>query len=103
MRRVDPDETAFGDRSAPYLLTLDSTWFDPARTEENVAWTREVWEDLQRFSTGGLYLNIAGTSEDGEDLVCSAYGSTYERLVEVKTRWDSSNLFRMNQNIEPTG
>jgi len=102
MRRVGPDETAFGDRSAPYLLTLDSTWFDPARTEENVAWTREVWEDMQRFSGGGLYLNIAGMSEDGEDLVRSAYGSTYDRLVELKNRWDPDNLFRMNQNIEPT-
>jgi len=102
MRRVGPDETAFGDRSAPYLLTIDFTWFDPARNEENVAWTREVWEDMQRFSGGGLYLNIAGMSENGEDLVRSAYGGTYERLVEIKTRWDPNNLFRMNHNIEPS-
>lgn len=103
MRRVGPDETAFGDRSASYLLTIDSTWPDPAQAEENVAWTREVWQDMQRFSGGGLYLNFPGLGEEGEDLVRSAYGSTYDRLVDVKNRWDPENLFRMNQNIEPTG
>lgn len=103
MRRVEPDETAFGDRSAPYLLTIDSTWPDPSQTEENITWTRAVWEDLQRFSSGGLYLNFPGLGEEGEKLVRSAYGSAYDRLARVKSRWDPENLFRMNQNIAPAG
>ena len=102
MERVPADATAFGDRSAPYTLTIDSTWFDAARDEENVSWTRAVWEDLQRFSTGGLYLNFPGLGEEGEELVRSAYGAGYERLVRLKREWDPDNLFRMNQNIEPS-
>ena len=102
MGRVPTEVTAFGDRSAPYTLTIDSTWFDPARDEENVSWTRSVWDDLQRFSTGGLYLNFPGMGEEGEELVRAAYGEGYRRLVELKNRWDPDNLFRMNQNIEPT-
>lgn len=101
MSRVGPSETAFGDRGAPYTLTLDSTWADPARDRENVEWTREVWDDMQRFSDRGLYLNFPGMGEEGEELVRSAYGDTYGRLAEVKARWDPNNLFRMNQNIRP--
>jgi len=101
MSRVGTSETAFGDRGAPYTLTLDSTWADPARDRENVEWTREVWDDMQRFSERGLYLNFPGMGEEGEELVRSAYGDTYGRLAEVKARWDPNNLFRMNQNIRP--
>jgi FAD/FMN-containing dehydrogenase len=101
MNRVGPEKTAFGDRSAPYLLSIDSTWENPQNTEENVAWTREVWKDMQRFSSGSLYLNFPGFGEEGEDLVKAAFGKNYERLVEIKTKYDPENLFRMNQNIKP--
>lgn len=101
MSRVGPEETAFGDRSAPYLLSLDSTWEDPADTEENVTWTWETWEDMQRFSSGGLYLNFPGLDEEGEWLVRTAYGANYERLGALKQKYAPTNLFRMNQNIKP--
>jgi FAD/FMN-containing dehydrogenase len=101
MSRVGPEETAFGGRSAPYLLSLDSTWEDPADIEENVAWTRRVWDDMQRFSSHGLYLNFPGLGEEGERLVRSAYGPNYDRLVALKRKYDPTNLFRLNQNIKP--
>lgn len=101
MRRVGPGETAFGDRSAPYLLSLDSTWTDPAADEENVAWTRAVWEDMQRFSTGGTYLNFPGLGEEGERLVRGAYGANFERLARVKAEYDPDNVLRVNQNVRP--
>lgn len=101
MRRVGAGESAFGDRSAPYLVSLDTTWDDPAEAEANIAWTRAVWQDLQRFSTGGLYLNFPGLGEEGEDLVRSAYGANYEPLAGLKRKYDPANLFRLNQNIRP--
>jgi FAD/FMN-containing dehydrogenase len=101
MSRIGPEETAFGDRSASYLLSIDSTWENPTDTEKNIVWTRDVWKDMQRFSPGSLYLNFPGLGEEGEDLVKSAYGDNYERLVEIKTKYDPLNLFRMNQNIKP--
>lgn len=99
--RVQADATAFGRRGAPYLLSFDSTWEDPAETEQCLAWTRAAWTDMHRFSDGGLYLNFAGFSEEKEALVRAGYGANYNRLVELKTYYDPTNLFRMNQNIRP--
>jgi FAD/FMN-containing dehydrogenase len=99
--RVGAEATAFGRRDAPYLLSFDTTWQDPADSERCFAWTRAAWSDMRRFSDGGLYLNFAGFGEEKEALVRAAYGANYDRLVELKTRYDPGNLFRMNQNIRP--
>ena len=99
--RVAAEATAFGSRTAPYLLSFDTTWTDPADTERNIAWTRSAWADMRRFGSGGLYLNFAGFGEEKEALVRAGYGANYERLVDLKTKYDPSNLFRMNQNIRP--
>ncbi len=56
---------------------------------------------MQRFSSGGLYLNFPGLGEEGERLVRTAYGANYERLVALKQKYDPTKLFRMNQNIKP--
>ena len=103
MSRVEPEETAFGDRSAPYLLSIDSNWEDPTDNEANISWTRSVWDDMQRFSSRGSYLNFPGMGEEGEALVRAAYGRNYERLAALKQKYDPTNLFRMNQNIKPNG
>jgi hypothetical protein len=103
MSRVKPEDTAFGRRDMPYLLELDSTWPDPKNSQRNIAWTRQMWADSQRYSTGGLYLNFPGLGEEGERLVRSAVGSAnYEQLVALKNRYDPTNLFRVNLNIAPT-
>jgi FAD/FMN-containing dehydrogenase len=99
--RVAPVATAFGSRTAPYLLSFDTTWTDPADSERNIAWTRSAWADMRRFGSGGLYLNFAGFGEEKEALVRAGYGANYEQLVDLKTEYDPSNLFRMNQNIRP--
>ena len=101
MSRVPASATAFGDRSAPYLLSLDTTWEDPAESEANIAWTRAAWKDMHRFSSGSLYLNFPGLGEDNDSLVMAAYGANYNRLVELKTKYDPTNLFNLNQNIKP--
>jgi FAD/FMN-containing dehydrogenase len=99
--RVASEATAFGSRTAPYLLSFDTTWTDPADSERNIAWTRSAWADMRRFGSGGLYLNFAGFGEEKEALVRAGYGANYEQLVDLKTEYDPSNLFRMNQNIRP--
>jgi FAD/FMN-containing dehydrogenase len=99
--RVPSSATAFGKRDAPYLLSFDTTWTDPADTERNIAWTRAAWSDMQRFGSGGLYLNFAGFGEEKEALVRSGYGANYDRLARLKALYDPTNLFHMNQNIAP--
>jgi FAD/FMN-containing dehydrogenase len=99
--RVGTGETAFGRRSAPYLFTAESTWTDPTENDVNIAWARETLVAMQPYSHGGLYLNFAGLGEDKESLVRAAYGPNYDRLVELKGRYDPTNLFHMNLNIKP--
>lgn len=101
MSRVRPEATAFGRRDAPFMLGLSSGWENPADSAKNIAWTRDFWSKMQRHSDGGLYLNFPGLGEEGEQLVRRAYGGNYERLVDVKTKYDPLNLFRVNQNIKP--
>jgi FAD/FMN-containing dehydrogenase len=101
MSRIPPEATAFGDRSAPFLLEISSTWSQREESERNVAWTRQSWEEMRRYSTGRIYLNWAGLGEEGESLVRAAYGPNYKRLTDIKRRHDPSNMFRFNQNIRP--
>jgi berberine-like enzyme len=61
---------------------------------------RNVVAGLRRHSTGGVYLNFPGFLEEGEDLIREGLAS-YDRLVEVKTRYDPANIFRFNANIRP--
>lgn len=101
MSRVRAEDTAFGDRSAAFLLEISSTWEGAKDAERNIAWTRDFWAGMKRFSSGGLYLNFPGLGEEREDLVRAAYGANYERLVALKGKYDPQNLFRLNQNIKP--
>ena len=101
MQRVSPDATAFGDRSAPFMLSLDAIWSDARDDAANIAWARNAWDYLQRHSTGRLYLNFPGLGED-QSLVKNALGkATFARLQQVKRQYDPHNLFRLNQNIQP--
>jgi len=101
MQRVTAESSGFGDRSAPFMLSLDAIWSSAADDGANIGWVRKTWTDMQRHSTGRLYLNFPGLGED-QSLVRNALGdSTYGRLQQVKRRFDPENLFRMNQNIQP--
>ncbi len=102
MSRVASETTALGNRGAPYLLSIDTSWTDPDGTDAAIAWTRDFWSEMRRFSDGGIYLNFPGQGEEGERLMRASYGdSNYERLVQIKTKHDPHNLFRLNQNIPP--
>ncbi len=101
MSRVDEAATAYGGRDAQFLVTGEATWTDPAQTDEVIAWGREFWEAMGQHSTGGIYLNFPGLGEEKEELVRAGYGTNYDRLVTLKTKYDRDNLFRMNLNITP--
>jgi FAD/FMN-containing dehydrogenase len=102
MQRVGDSDTAFMGRSAPYLFSVDGVWDDVNDTDKVVTYARSLLEDIKPISGGGLYVNFAGLGEEGNDLVRSAYGENYDRLVSLKNKYDPTNLFRLNQNIKPT-
>jgi FAD/FMN-containing dehydrogenase len=101
MRRVGIQDTAFAGRQAPYLFSVDAIWDDPQDAERVIAWSRKTVASMQPYSSGGTYVNFAGFGEEGEKQVRAAYGPNYERLVALKNKYDATNLFRMNQNIQP--
>jgi len=103
MSEVAATATAFGDRSAPFMLSVDGNWVDPADTADNIAWVREVISEVEGFSVaGGTYLNFSGQEEAAAaELVQTAYGDNLQRLAEVKRRYDPDNLFRLNNNVTP--
>ena len=102
MSRVAPEATAFGDRSAPILIGVEANWEDASTDEENIAWARRCVDDLRAFSDGGVYLNFPGFMEEREEMLRGAFGANYGRLVEIKTRFDPTNAFHVNQNIPPS-
>jgi FAD/FMN-containing dehydrogenase len=98
--RVGVTDTAVPHREKGWNLALASVWMDPADTEANVAWTRDTHAALQEHYSGGRWLNYLADDEGG-DAVRAAYGPNYDRLVEVKRRYDPDNFFRLNHNIVP--
>jgi FAD/FMN-containing dehydrogenase len=85
-----------------YLVT-EVSWPDAAQSDDAIAWGREFWQAMGKYSTGGLYLNFPGFAEEKEALVRAGYGGNYDRLAELKAKYDPTNLFRMNLNITPAG
>jgi FAD/FMN-containing dehydrogenase len=99
--RVGPNETAFPHREAPYDFIIMSMWSDPAESDKYLRWTRELWQAMRPYFSGGVYVNEL-SSDEGEDRVRAAYGANYERLLSLKNQYDPTNFFRLNQNIRPT-
>jgi FAD/FMN-containing dehydrogenase len=100
INQVPADRTAFARRDVKYGLAIESNWTDPAQSDANIAWSRRVFDDLQRFARG-TYLNFPGFMEDADRLLQGAYGENYERLLAIKTAYDPDNLFRGVLNIVP--
>lgn len=98
--RPAPDATAFGHREAPYLMWAIGAWEPGADADATLDWLRDVHELTRPFSTGGVYVNALG--REGASRVREAYRpGSWERLVALKTAYDPTNLFRLNQNIPP--
>jgi hypothetical protein len=97
--RIGAGETAFGDRSSPFIVNLLGNWSDAADDAANVAWIRGLFAELRPSMTPGVYVNFM--SGDEQDRVPEAYRERWDRLVDVKTHYDPNNFFRLNQNVPP--
>jgi FAD/FMN-containing dehydrogenase len=101
--RVDASETAFGERAAPYLVSVGANWTDPTDSVEQVQWVRSLWQELSdRWGAGSGYLNFA-SGDEGELAAdaAGAHAANLKRLAEVKAAYDPANFFRRNNNIAP--
>jgi hypothetical protein len=98
--RVGAAETAFGDRSAPFIMNLLADWSGAAEDAENITWVRKVFNSLRPAMKPGVYVNFM--SGDEQDRVHEAYHERWERMVKVKTHYDPQNFFRLNQNVQPS-
>ena len=97
--RVPRTATAYSSRDAQWVLNVHGRWAEPGRDETCIGWTRELFQAAAPFASGGGYVNFL-TQDEGER-IRACYGENYDRLVEIKTRWDPTNLFHGNQNIRP--
>jgi FAD/FMN-containing dehydrogenase len=100
--RVGVSETAVPHRKPGYNLGIFAEWTDPADTDENVTWARETYAAIEPYRSELRYVNYLDADDVGE-AVRAAYGPNYDRLVEVKRRYDSDNVFHLNHNIDPGG
>lgn len=97
--RVSAAETAFGDRSSPFVVNVLGNWSDASQDAANIAWVRNLFERLRPAMTPGVYINFMSADED--DRVREAYQQRWERLAATKSYYDPDNFFRLNQNIRP--
>ena len=98
--RVDKHHTAWSYRDSTWGSVIAGVDPDPANADRLRDWTVAYWEALHPHSAGGAYVNMM--MDEGVDRVRSAYRDNYDRLVEIKNRYDPTNLFHVNQNIKPT-
>jgi FAD/FMN-containing dehydrogenase len=98
--RVKVTDTAVPHREEGYHLVMPSVWLEPADTVANIAWTRETYDAMQPYYRDARWLNYLD-DDDRADAVKNAYGPNYDRLVELKRRYDPGNVFHLNHNIAP--
>jgi FAD/FMN-containing dehydrogenase len=98
--RIDQTATAVPHREAGFNLLLPSEWIDPADTVKNIAWTKDTFAAVSEHLAPARWLNYLG-DDQADDAIRAAYGPNFERLREVKRRYDPGNVFHLNHNIVP--
>jgi hypothetical protein len=99
MSRVPEDATAYPQRKSHFIMNVHTRWREAGQDAVCVGWARSLFDTMGRYAVGTVYINFM--PDDETDRVEAAYGPNYKRLAEVKAKYDPSNLFRMNQNIQP--
>ena len=97
--RVAPDATAFAYRDATFATVIAGMWPEPADNEANIKWVRDYYDATAPLSEEGGYVNFM--AEDDQERIKANYMGNYDRLVDVKRKYDPDNLFHLNQNIKP--
>lgn len=98
--RIAVDATAFPQRSSHYVMNVHSRWREIRMDRACIDWARGLFEETKPYAAGTAYINFM--PDDEADRVASAYGSNFQRLIEMKKKYDPSNFFRINQNIRST-
>src|SRR5918996_4839986 len=94
------DDGAIGNREAGFACVVQSMWTpDSGAADANKEWVRRAWEAIRPFSTGGNYVNFQ-TADEPEERTAESYRTNFNRLREIKARYDPTNLFRVNRNIQ---
>jgi FAD/FMN-containing dehydrogenase len=97
---IDDEATPYTGRAAGHYWIAESGWDRKSDDALFVNWTRIAGGSLAEISMRGNYVNEQ--SDVGKEVALGAYGeSKYDRLAKLKALYDPSNLFRLNQNIEP--
>jgi FAD/FMN-containing dehydrogenase len=99
VHRVAPDATAFAHRDANFATVIAGMWEDPSQNEANTRWVRDYYAATAPHSEAAGYINFMGA--DDQDRIRANYGPNYDRLVDIKRKYDPDNLFHLNQNIRP--
>jgi hypothetical protein len=97
--RVAATETAFGDRSAPFIMNVLANWSEAFADADHISWVRRLFNKLRPGMKSGVYVNFM--SADEQDRVPEAYQERWDRMVGVKSHYDPNNFFRLNQNVPP--
>ena len=90
---------AYAHRDAKFVLNVHGRWDSPAQDVSCVEWARAFFNASAPYASAGAYVNFM-TEEEG-NRVAAAYGSNYDRLIQIKRRYDPENVFHLNQNIKP--
>ena len=98
--RVAADATAYAHRDVRYLLNVHGRWTTAKEDEKGIGWARELFQATTPFATGGVYVNFLTGEET--DRIKGAYGPNFDRMLQLKRKLDPTNLFHLNQNIQPT-
>ena len=98
--RPAPASMAYAPRDTRFVMNVHGRWDDPADDKRGIGWARDFFDAAAPFASGSVYVNFL-TADEG-DRVRAAYGANYNRLARVKRRYDPDNLFRVNQNVEPS-
>jgi FAD/FMN-containing dehydrogenase len=98
--KAGSNDTAWSYRDALWSEVIVGVDPDPANKDRITAWARNYWEAVHPYGAGGGYVNFMMEGE-GEDRIRGAYRNNYERLAQIKAKYDPNNFFRVNQNIRP--
>jgi FAD/FMN-containing dehydrogenase len=98
-QRVGKNDTAYSFREALFCEVIVGVDPDPANAGKISEWCKAYWDALHSFSAGGAYVNFM--MDEGQERVQATYRDNYQRLAEIKSKYDPNNFFRVNQNIQP--
>ena len=102
VKKFNSEHGAFYGRQTAFVLNPEANWEEAADDEANINWVRQFVDAMADYSDGSRYLNFPGFQEEGDAMIRDAFGPQYQRLAELKQKYDPTNLFRLNANIKPS-